>query len=60
MPRAVLGRLLDDGREVHREAERNARGGVARYRYFRKTHLSGPIVNLERTFHEPTEQEGGE
>ena len=27
--RAVLGRLLDDG-EVHREAERNARGGVAR------------------------------
>lgn len=53
--RGVLKRLLD-AEEVHRKLDPNS-GGTVRYRYFRNTHLSGPIVDLERTFHE---QEGGE
>lgn len=56
--RGVLKRLLD-AEEVHRKLEPNTCGAV-RYRYFRNTHLSGPIVDLERTFHEQEqgEQEG--
>ena len=54
--RNELKRLIDAG-ELQRKLEPNTRGRT-RYRYFRNTHLSGPIVALERTFHEPTEQEG--
>ncbi len=54
--RNELRRLIDAG-ELQRKLEPNTRGST-RYRYFRNTHLSGPIVDLERTFHEPTEQEG--
>jgi len=53
--RNELKRLIDAG-ELQRKLEPNTRGRT-RYRYFRNTHLSGPIVDLERTFHEPTEQE---
>jgi len=53
--RGVLKRLLD-AEEVHRKLDPNS-GGTVRYRYFRNTHLSGPIVDLDRTFHEPTEDE---
>jgi len=55
--RGVLKRLLD-AEEVHRKLEANACGRT-RYRYFRNTHLAGPIVDLERTFHEQDEREGG-
>jgi len=55
--RGVLKRLLD-AEEVHRKPEHNTCGRV-RYRYFRNTHLAGPIVDLERSFHEQDEQEGG-
>jgi len=56
--RGVLKRLLD-AEEVQRKLDPNS-GGTVRYRYFRNTDLSGPIVDLERTFHEQDEQEGGE
>lgn len=56
--RGVLKRLLD-AEEVHRKLDPNS-GGTVRYRYFRNTQLLGPIVDLERTFHEQDEQEGGE
>ena len=53
--RQALMRLLNEG-ELCRAPEPNGCGQV-RYRFYRNTHLSGPIADLERTFHEPTEDE---
>jgi hypothetical protein len=55
--RSVLHRLLE-AREVDRKPEPRVPGGKAiRYRYFRRK-LDGPIVDLERAFHETPKSDG--
>lgn len=59
--RSVVRRLFAAG-ELAREGERWRKGNSIRYRYYfphsGNSDLSGPIADLERTFHERPNQEG--
>lgn len=49
--RKVVSRLFAAG-ELDRVGELRADGRVRRFRYFRRTKLSGPIVDLDALFHD--------
>jgi hypothetical protein len=56
--RSLVMRLFRE-RELDRVGERYRKGDSIRYRYFKRP-LEGPIADLERAFHEPSEADEGE